>query len=82
MKINNTSFLSIEDLKNTIQEFKSLNFEIDAIADAEILLRKIIKGFHVFPIEWYDGTLYRARKHSKKTRCAKSPAAQSLPTLS
>jgi len=64
MDLKQNSFLSLVELAETIKEFQSLDFNFSSISDANKLFLKIIKGFHVFPLEWRKGILYRARKHT------------------
>ena len=61
--ITNNVILSNIELAETIKEYHSINLKDSSLSDIEKLFLKIIKGFHVFPLEWKMGTLFRARKH-------------------
>jgi hypothetical protein len=66
MEVLQLSDLSFEDLKKSIEKYHSLDFNSSTIADADKLLREIIKHFVTQTLVWNFPVLYRARKHSNK----------------
>lgn len=64
MKTLQLSELSIEDLDASIKKYHSLDFASSTIADADKLLRQIIKHFVTQTLVWNFPVLYRARRHS------------------
>src|SRR6187402_1617529 len=63
MMVLQLSDLSISDLKKTIKQYQSLDFNINSIADADKLLRMIIKHFVTETMIWDQPIIFRARKN-------------------
>jgi hypothetical protein len=58
------SNLSYNDLQKVIDQFKSMDFNISSIADADKLFRLIIKHFVTQTMVWKEPIICRARRHN------------------
>ncbi|MBA0884019.1 RES domain-containing protein [Flavobacterium undicola] len=61
------SDLSLNDLKEAIRVYQSLDFNVCSISDADKQFRLIIKHFIIQTIFWDAPIIYRARKHTDKS---------------